>query len=80
MSRENDLIAALRNRLAKADTSFELSRCHFEAHALLRDFPGSVEGRLLLERIERALPDARDRAQFIRDTLRSLGTPTPAGP
>jgi len=31
-------------------------------------------------RIERALPEARDRAQFIRDTLRSLGTPTPAGP
>lgn len=55
MSRETDAIAALRNRLAKADTSFELSRCHFEAHALLRDFPGSVEGRLLLEQIERAM-------------------------
>lgn len=55
MSREADLIAALRDRLAKAETPFELSRCHFEAHQLLRDFPGSVEGRLLLERIDRAL-------------------------
>jgi len=55
VSRESDRISALRTRLAKAESAFELSRCHFEAHALLRDFPGSVEGRLLLERIERAL-------------------------
>lgn len=55
VSRESDIIAALRTRLAKADSAFELSRCHFEAHALLRKFPGSVEGRLLLEQIERAL-------------------------
>ncbi len=55
VSRESDIITALRTRLAKADSGFELSRCHFEAHALLRDFPGSVEGRLLLEQIERAL-------------------------
>lgn len=55
MSREADLLSALRNRLAKADSPFELSRCHFEAHALLREFPGSVEGRLLLEQIEQAM-------------------------
>lgn len=55
MSRENEEIAALRNRLAGAESTFELSRCHFEAHALLRKFPGSVEGRLLLEQIERSL-------------------------
>jgi hypothetical protein len=55
MSRESDQIAALRDRLANADTSFALSRCHFEAHALLRKFPGSVEGRLVLEQIERAM-------------------------
>lgn len=64
MSREADVIAALRSRLAKADSPFELSRCHFEAHALLRDFPGSVEGRLLLEQIERSLrsQDSREEA------------------
>ena len=28
-------------------------------------------------RIEKALPDPKDRAQFVRDVLRSLGTPTP---
>lgn len=80
MSRENDLIAALRNRLAKADTSFELSRCHFEAHALLRDFPGSVEGRLLLEQIERAMrsqgsesaPVRTEPSSFWRSALRPL--------
>lgn len=55
MSRETDAIAALRSRLAKAESSFDLSRCHFEAHALLRDFPGSVEARLLLEQIERSM-------------------------
>ena len=26
-------------------------------------------------RIERALPEAKDRAQMVRDVLRSLGTP-----
>jgi hypothetical protein len=55
VSRESDTIVALRTRLAQADSAFELSRCHFEAHALLRKFPGSVEGRLLLEQIERAM-------------------------
>jgi hypothetical protein len=55
MSRESEEIAALRNRLAGAESTFELTRCHFEAHALLKKFPGSVEGRLLLEQIERAL-------------------------
>ena len=55
MSRESDAVAALRNRLAKAESRFDFTRCHFEAHALLREFPGSVEGRLLLERIERSL-------------------------
>lgn len=55
MSGESELITALRTRLAKADTTFELSRCHFEAHTLLRKFPGSVEGRLLLEQIDRAM-------------------------
>ena len=29
-------------------------------------------------RIERALPEPKDRAQFVRDVLRSLGTPVPA--
>ncbi|PPE66407.1 transcription-repair coupling factor [Caldimonas caldifontis] len=29
-------------------------------------------------RIDKALPEPKDRAQFIRDVLRSLGTPTPA--
>jgi transcription-repair coupling factor (superfamily II helicase) len=29
-------------------------------------------------RIERDLPDARDRAQQVRDVLRSLGAPRPA--
>lgn len=55
MSRESDQIAALREALARAESAFELSRCHFEAHALLRTFPGSVEGRLLMEQIERAM-------------------------
>jgi transcription-repair coupling factor (superfamily II helicase) len=27
-------------------------------------------------RIERALPEARDRAQMVRDVLRALGAPT----
>lgn len=55
MSGESNSISALRTRLAKADTAFELSRCHFEAHALLRKFPGSVEGRMLLEQIDREM-------------------------
>jgi transcription-repair coupling factor (superfamily II helicase) len=29
-------------------------------------------------RIDKALPDARERAQFVRDVLRSLGQPQPA--
>jgi transcription-repair coupling factor (superfamily II helicase) len=29
-------------------------------------------------RIERELPDPKDRAQFIRDVLRGLGQPKPA--
>src|SRR5690349_5571491 len=55
MSSESEQIAALRSRFAAAETPFEVTRCHFEAHALLRKFPGSVEGRLLLEQIERSM-------------------------
>jgi len=55
MSGESDQIAAVRGHLAKAESAFDLSRCHFEAHALLRKFPGSVEGRLLLEQIDRSM-------------------------
>ncbi len=81
MSREAKLITALRDRFAKAESSFELSRCHFEAHALLRDFPGSVEGRLLLEQIERAMrsqgsesstPVRAEPTAFWRTALRPL--------
>jgi len=30
-------------------------------------------------RIERALPEAKDRAQLVRDVLRALGPPLPTG-
>ena len=58
-----------RTKLAKLVARYDLSAL---IHGLFLAKPDLAGGRL---RIERALPEVKDRVQLVRDVLRSLGQP-----